>query len=437
MAVDPSAVAGTYTLTVTGTEGSASHSATVDLTVTAVVVPNDFSISASPPTLNVAQSASGTSTISTTVTSGVSGSVSLAVSGAPAGVTASLDLVSVTAGGSATLTIVAASSAAAGTYTLTVTGTEGSVSHSATVGLTVIAVVVPNDFSISASPTTLSVAQGASGTSTINTALLSGSAGTVNLAVTGAPAGVTASLSPASVTAGGGATLTMAVASSTAAGSYTLTVTGTEGTFSHSATVALTIISAAPSFPTTAVLDTFNRANGGVGANWSGASSVFDYLIASHVLYVVAGGRLVWKPSSFGTSQEAFVTLSTIDSRRKVQGLTLKVQSSGGSTPGMIVVAYDATSGKVRVSTQRLDGTVLRQYADTPAVLANGDQLGAQALANGTVKIYKNGLLLATITLNATDQAFFDARGGKIGLIEGFGLRTDILDNFGGGNVTP
>jgi hypothetical protein len=201
--------------------------------------------------------------------------------------------------------------------------------------------------------------------------------------------------------------------------------------------VALTITSALPVFPTTPVLDTFNRANGGVGANWSGANSVFNYFIASHLLYVVTGGRMVWKPSSFGSSQEAFVTLSTIDSRRKVQGVALKVQPNGGSTPGVIVVAYDATTGKVRVSTQRLDGTVLRQYTDTTAVLANGDQLGAQALANGTVKIYKNGTLLATITLNAADQAFFDTKGGKIGLVAVGGLRTDALDNFGGGNVTP
>ena len=172
-----------------------------------------------------------------------------------------------------------------------------------------------------------------------------------------------------------------------------------------------------------------------MGANWSWATSLINYIIASHLLFVVSGGYLLRKPSTFGTSQEAFVTLSSVDRTRKVQGLALKVQSSGSSNPGLIVVAYDATIGKVRVSTQRVDGTVATQYADTPAVFANGDQLGAQVLANGTVKLYKNGTLLATISLNATDQAFFNSRSGKIGLTAATGSRKAVFDNFGGGNV--
>src|ERR1700738_3076334 len=65
----------------------------------------------------------------------------------------------------------------------------------------------PNDFSISASPTSVTVVQGASGSSTISTATISGSAETVTLSVSGAPSGVTATFSPTSVTSGGGATL--------------------------------------------------------------------------------------------------------------------------------------------------------------------------------------------------------------------------------------
>lgn len=98
-----------------------------------------------------------------------------------------------------------------------------------------------NDFSISASPSSLSVAAGSSGSSTISTAVVSGSAGTVSLAVSGAPSGVTASLNPTSVTAGNSSTLSISTTSSAAAGTYTLTVTGTEGTATHSASVSLTI----------------------------------------------------------------------------------------------------------------------------------------------------------------------------------------------------
>src|SRR5260370_1255352 len=130
-----SAAAGTYTLTVTGTEGSVTHPTTVQLTVTAPS-PN-FTISASPSSLSLAQGASGSSTISTTVV-GSGGTISLTVSGTPSGASASVTPTSISAGNSATLNV-NAGSAAAGTYTLTVTGTEGSVTHPTTVQLTVTA----------------------------------------------------------------------------------------------------------------------------------------------------------------------------------------------------------------------------------------------------------------------------------------------------------
>jgi hypothetical protein len=202
---------------------------------------NDFSISASPSSLSLVQNTQGTSTISTATTSGTAQTVNLTVSGVPSGASASLSPTSVTSGGSSTLTV-NAGTAAAGSYTLTVTGTGTSATHSTTVALTVTTPVT-NDFSISASPTSLSIAQGSSGTSTISTAVTSGSAGTVNLTASVSPSGPTASLSPTSVTAGGSSTLTVSVGSTVATGSYTVTVTGTEGSATHNTSVAVTVTS--------------------------------------------------------------------------------------------------------------------------------------------------------------------------------------------------
>jgi hypothetical protein len=94
----------------------------------------DFSISDTPATIQAGSS--GTSTVTTSVV-GAAGTVSLAVSGAPSGVTASVSPTSVAAGGSATVSISVASTVAAGNYSLTVTGTEGSKTHSSTIALTV------------------------------------------------------------------------------------------------------------------------------------------------------------------------------------------------------------------------------------------------------------------------------------------------------------
>ncbi|BCL78259.1 hypothetical protein ccbrp13_07240 [Ktedonobacteria bacterium brp13] len=100
-----------------------------------------------------------------------------------------------------------------------------------------------NDFSISASPTSLSIAPGSSKTATLSTAVASGSAGTVSLTASVSPSGPTASLSPTSVTAGSSSTLTVNVGSSVATGTYTVTVTGTEGSAIHSTSVTVTVTS--------------------------------------------------------------------------------------------------------------------------------------------------------------------------------------------------
>jgi len=98
-----------------------------------------------------------------------------------------------------------------------------------------------NDFSMSVSPGSGSVAQGGSASATVSTAVTSGSAESVSLTASGAPSGVTLSLSPTSVTSGGSSTLHATVGASTTAGTYSITVTGSAATGSHSATYTLTV----------------------------------------------------------------------------------------------------------------------------------------------------------------------------------------------------
>ncbi|WP_245633546.1 glycosyl hydrolase family 18 protein [Amycolatopsis jejuensis] len=98
---------------------------------------NDFSVAASPAAASVDPGGSVTATVNTAVTSGSAQQVALAVSGAPAGVTASVSPATVTAGGSAGLSITTTSATQPGRYPLTITGTSASGSHSATYTLTV------------------------------------------------------------------------------------------------------------------------------------------------------------------------------------------------------------------------------------------------------------------------------------------------------------
>ncbi len=103
------------------------------------------------------------------------------------------------------------------------------------------------DFGVAASPSSVSVQQGASANTTITVTSTNSFNSAVSLSASGLPSGVTASFSPSSVTppANGSATSTLTfTASATAStGTFSVTVTGTSGSTSHSATVSLTVTS--------------------------------------------------------------------------------------------------------------------------------------------------------------------------------------------------
>ncbi|GAA0718190.1 hypothetical protein [Dokdonella soli] len=235
LAASSTATVGAATVTVTATSGSISHTATVGLTVNAVTRP-DYSLSASPASVSATQGGSTSSTISVAPVGGFSGSVNLSASGLPSGVTAAFNP-AITAGTSV-LTLTAGAAATTGPATVTVTGTSGSLSHTTTISLTVNA-TTPPDYSLSASPASVSVTQGASGNSTISVAPVGGFSGSVSLSASGLPSGVTAAFSPANTT--GTSTLTLTASSTATTGTATVTVTGTSGTLSHTATISLTV----------------------------------------------------------------------------------------------------------------------------------------------------------------------------------------------------
>src|SRR2546426_1226649 len=99
------------------------------------------------------------------------------------------------------------------------------------------------DFSISASPTSLSVQAGSSSNSTVTLTSLSNFAGTIILSATGSPTGLNLSMTRATVSlsSGGTSSSTPSVGSSNP-GSYTVTIVGTSGSLSHQTTVTVNIV---------------------------------------------------------------------------------------------------------------------------------------------------------------------------------------------------
>src|SRR5438309_2523296 len=108
----------------------------------------------------------------------------------------------------------------------------------------------PGDFSISASPASLHIVCGSSGSSGITLTSLNGLSGTASLSASISSSGLvlfwpTVSVSPSSVTlpSGGTATSTLTVSTSalTTPGTYTVTVTATIGSITHSVDVTVLV----------------------------------------------------------------------------------------------------------------------------------------------------------------------------------------------------
>jgi hypothetical protein len=199
-----------------------------------------YSLSASPGTVSIAQGSSGSTTITSAVSGGFDSAIALSAAGMPAGVTVGFSPTSITGAGSSTLSFTVASTTVAGTYTITVTGTSGSTVETTTVALTVTG-TTPG-FSMSASPTTLSIARSSSGTVKITTTVTGGFNSSISLSASGEGSQNSVSFSPASIAGAGSSTMTITVGRRASLGNHTVTVKGTSGSTSHSTTVTFTVI---------------------------------------------------------------------------------------------------------------------------------------------------------------------------------------------------
>jgi len=225
------ATTGPATVTITGTSGSATATTTIALTVNPA---SGFTLKPSAAALTVVRGSSGTDTITATDVGGFTGSVTLAATGLPSGVTAAFATNPTTA--SSVLTLTASSTATTGPATVTITGTSGGVTATTTIALTVSAT---SGFTLAPSASTLSVTQGSTATDTITATDVGGFTGSVTLAATGLPSGVTAAFATNPTT--GSSVLTLTASSTATTGPATVTITGTSGSVTATTTIALTV----------------------------------------------------------------------------------------------------------------------------------------------------------------------------------------------------
>jgi kumamolisin len=201
-----------------------------------------FGLTASTTQLSVLQGSSGTSTITSTVINGFGSNISLSAAGQPAGVTITFGPTSIAGAGTSSMTIAVGSSAAVGTYRIKVAGTSGSITEVVTISLTVTK--APPNYTLSASPKSISVARGGSGAFTITTVISGGFDSAISLSATGYPIGVSVTFSPKTIAAPGSGKSTMKVTvdKKVALGNHTITINATGAGIPRTVQVTLDVV---------------------------------------------------------------------------------------------------------------------------------------------------------------------------------------------------
>ena len=193
-------------------------------------------------------------------------------------------------------------------------------------------------FSLSASPSSLSVAVGSNGSSTITATPSDGFNSAISLTASGQPSGVTVGFSPTSISGGSGSsTATFTVASTTTPGTYTVTITGTGGGVTKTTTVSLTVTSTTASFSLSASPTSPNvtRSSSGTVKITSSATGGFDSVISLSASGQGSGETITFSPTSITGSGSS----------------TMTIKASNRATTGNHTITVTGTSGGITKTT--------------------------------------------------------------------------------------
>lgn len=182
-------------------------------------------------------------------------------------------------------------------------------------------------------------------------------------------------------------------------------------------------------FPTTSVLDNFNRGNGGLGANWS---DIFAGLTIN--TNVVAGTNAdngaFYNPITPGPDSEVFLTISTLPGTNNVIQLWYRYDTDNTN---LYLIEYTQLAGTDTVAYFRIDGGGPTQLGATiNQDFAVGDASGSEVIGNTHITYRKpSGGSWGALDAGRSDNTYTTA--GRIGFY--MQSTTGRVDDFGGGTV--
>ena len=187
-------------------------------------------------------------------------------------------------------------------------------------------------------------------------------------------------------------------------------------------------------FPSTSVLDSFTRADGAPGANWSTPITVgwLPMTIVSNALSEDSAGfgfdSHYWSASTFGPDCEAYAKIATKGSNNAM--VMARIQSPNSVDVDAYVVRADSFDTKIR----KLVNDV---YSDLGAAIATvipaGDSFGISCVGTTIEAWHKPAAGPWTLLGSRTDSDISGA--GFIGLHTDSTNKGWSFDDFGGGSI--
>ena len=203
------------------------------------------------------------------------------------------------------------------------------------------------NFTISASPSSLTIAGGNQGTSTITTTISGSFNSAISLTATGVPTGTTVAFNPSTIPAPGSGTSTMtfSVGVSTTAGTYPITITGNGGGIQRSTTLTL-IVTSSGYFTITASPSslTIQQGNQGTTTVTTAIGGNFNSPIALSASGMPSGTTVSFNPSTISAPGSGQSTMTvTVGSTTPVGTYPITVTGSGGGSQESAVVTLTVT----------------------------------------------------------------------------------------------
>lgn len=212
------------------------------------------------------------------------------------------------------------------------------------------------------------------------------------------------------------------------AGHYQVVLTVTDGRGGLARDTVAIVATTGAGFPTTVILDDFERPDGPLAGAWVGSTSGLR-IVGGALTQTSTSSYAIWDGRVLAPDQEVYARFDAVTDSAE-HSLLLKVQGrtwQDGTIQvnyhtkyrGAIVLTYDRASGW-----KRIGGPYLMN-------LGPGDRLGGRAFANGVVEVYRNATRVGSTNVGTWP---FAAAGGRAGMILTRATATRMAE-FGGGDL--